>query len=127
MDATAHFYSSPTGFTPFSGSRRQFGGGIFGSLARALVPKLKDFGKAAARRALNTATNVASDVAQGASFGDALKSRGKEFLKESLADGVNRIAGQKRPAGLLVAPQQPVKRLRQGSRRRRKRTGKGLF
>ena len=125
MDATAHFYSSPTGFTPFSGSRRQFGGGIFGSLARALVPKLKDFGKAAARRALTTATNVASDVAQGASIGDALKSHGKQFLKDSVADGVNRFSTRKRPA-VLIASQQPTKRLQQGAKRR-KRKGKGLF
>lgn len=122
MDATAQFYSSPTGFTPFSGSRRQFGGGIFGSIARALVPKLKDFGKAAARRALNTATNVASDIAQGSSIGDAVKSRGKEFLKESVADGVNRISGQKRPSLLIATP--PPKRLKQGRKRRK---GKGLF
>ena len=123
MDATAHFYSAPTGFTPFSGSRRQTGGGIFGSIARALVPKLKDFGMAAARRALSTATNVASDIAQGSNVGDALKSRGKEFLRQSLADGVSRISTQKRPASLLVAST-PAKRLRQG---RKKRKGKGLF
>jgi hypothetical protein len=124
MDATAHFYSAPTGFTPFSGSRRQVGGGIFGSLARALVPKLKDFGKAAARRALSTATDVASDIAQGGNIGDVLKSRGKAFLKDSLADGVNRISGQKRPSLLVATP--PPKRLREGTQRRR-RKGKGLF
>ena len=123
MDATAHFYSAPTGFTPFSGSRRQVGGGIFGSLARSLLPKLKDFGAAAARRALNTAANVASDVAQGSSFGDAVKSRGKEFLKESVADGVNRIRGEKRPS-VLIASAPPPKRLKTGRRRRK---GRGLF
>ena len=121
MDATAHFYSGPVGFSPFSGSRRQFGGGIFGSLARAILPKLKDFGKAAARRALTTASNVASDVAQGASFGDAIKSHGKEFLKDSISDGISRLAGQKRPS-MLIAP--PPKRLR-SERKRRKRKGKG--
>ena len=127
MDATARFYSAPAGFAPFSGGRRQMGGGIFGSLARALVPKLKDFGKAAASRALNTAVNVASDVAQGSSIGDAVKSRGKQFLKDSLADGVSRLPwSQKRPPGsLLIAP--PPKRLRQGTKSRRKRKGKGLF
>ena len=124
MDATAHFYSAPTGFTPFSGSRRQVGGGIFGSLARSLLPKLKDFGAAAARRALNTATNVASDMAQGSSFGDALKSRGKEFLKDSLADGVNRIRGEKRPSVLIASA--PAKRLKTGPNRGR-RKGNGLF
>ena len=126
MDATAHFYSAPTGFTPFSGSRRQVGGGIFGSLARAIIPKLKDFGKAAAHRALATATNVASDIAQGYSIGDALKSHGKEFLKDSLSDGINRIAAQKRPPSLLVAST-PPKRMKQGPKRRRKRKGRGLF
>ena len=125
MDATAHFYSAPTGFTPFSGSRRQFGGGIFGSLARALVPKLKDFGVAAAKRALSSAANVASDIAEGSSIGDALKNRGKQFVKESLADGVNRIRGQKRPSNLLIASP-PPKRLNEGPKRR-KRKGKGLF
>ena len=96
MDSTAHFYSAPTGFIPFTGNRRQTGGGIFGSIARALIPKLKDFGKAAARRALTTASNVVSDIEQGSSIGDALKSHGQKFLKDSLSDGVNRIAGQKR-------------------------------
>ena len=126
MDATAHFYSAPTGFTPFSGGRRQNGGGIFGSIARALIPKIKDFGKAAARRALGTATDVASDIAQGSNIGDALKNRGKQFLKDSLADGVNRIKGQKRPAGLLIASSSPPKRL-SSAKQRRKMKGKGLF
>ena len=37
------FYSSPQTYSPyFAGGRREFGGGILGSIARALLPKVKD-------------------------------------------------------------------------------------
>lgn len=124
MDSTAHFYSAPTGLPYFKGSRRQSGGGIFGSLARVLLPKLKDFGKSAARRAISAAANVASDVAEGSNFGDAFKSRGKEFLKQSLSDGMNQFVGRKR--GTSPVPNgSPPKRLRKNRVKQRRRRGRG--
>ena len=48
IDPTARFYSQPSyvgaGFPVFSGSRRQLGGGIFGSLAKMVLPAWKDVG-----------------------------------------------------------------------------------
>lgn len=126
MDTTAHFYSSPTGFIPFSGSRRQVGGGIFGSIARAILPKLKDFGASAARRAFSTAANVAGDVMQGSTVRDSAIRRGKQFLKDSVADGVKQIGGRKRRSVLVSST--PPKRMRGGlGRRRQKGRGRGLF
>lgn len=130
------FYSSPQSYSPyFAGGRRQYGGGIFGSLARALLPKVKDFGKAAAKRALGTAVNVASDVIlNGQGIGDSFKSRGGEFVKQTLNDGISRVTGRKRrhvPLGNDTSSL-PPKRLRQGfkqnkKKRKTKRQGKGIF
>ena len=124
MDSTAHFYSAPTAIPYFEGRRRQTGGGIFGSLARVLLPKLKDFGKTAARRAISAAANVANDVAEGSNIGDALKSRGKEFLKQSLTDGMNQFVGRKRSKS-PVPSGSPPKRLRRKAMKQRSRRGRG--
>ena len=51
MDDTLAFYSRPSteyrggGFPVFAGSRRQRGGGIFGSLKRFFLPIAKNVGK----------------------------------------------------------------------------------
>ena len=49
MDHTVHFYSQPSyrggaNFPIFTGSRRQRGGGIFGSLGRMFAPIAKRVG-----------------------------------------------------------------------------------
>ena len=128
------FYSSPQSYSPyFAGGRRQLGGGIFGSIARALFPKVKEFGKAAAKRALGTAVNVANDVIGGQSIGDSVKSRGGQFIKQTMDDGLSRISGMKRPQVLLgtTTTSLPPKRLRSGFKQRKKKgsnqRGKGLF
>ena len=133
MDATASFYSRPTGISHYySGSRRQVGGGIFGSLSRFILPKLKEFGKSAAERVLDTAANVASDVIEGGNVGDVLKSRGKEFLKDSFVDGISHLRSRKRPLLAATSTGGPVKRLRRGFKqkkgiKRRRQKGRGLF
>ena len=78
MDKTANFYSQPTyvsggGFPVFAGSRRQRGGGIFGSLAKMVLPALKTVGKSVLRSAAREATGLASDVAKSALTGRSLK------------------------------------------------------
>ena len=53
MDQTAYFYSRPShdfrggAFNVFTGSRRQRGGAIFGSLKGAFMPIAKNLGKVA--------------------------------------------------------------------------------
>ena len=90
MDRTAAFYSHPSyqhgggTFAVFSGSRRQRGGGVLGSIAQAVVPSLKSVGKAVGRSALKQAVGLASDVAgdvlAGRNIGASLKTRGKARL-----------------------------------------------
>ena len=128
------YYSAPQSYSPyFAGGRRQVVGGIFGSIARALLPKVKEFGKAAAKRAVGTAVNVANDVISGQSVGDSLKTRGGEFLKRTMDDGLSRLSGMKRPQVLLgtTSTSLPPKRLRTDFKQRKKKggkqRGKGLF
>ena len=89
---------------------------------------MKDFGKATARRALTTAANVASDLAQGGNLGDTLKAHGKVFLKDSLTDGIQRMAGRQRKTASTVVSRSPPPRKRfRGRSRRRRGKGRGLF
>lgn len=90
MDETTAFYSRPTydqrgGFNPFAGSRRQRGGGIFGSLARMFLPAVKNLGKSllqqGASHGLGMAKDVMGDVSQGKSLKDAFVKRGKARAK----------------------------------------------
>ena len=76
MDPTARFYSQPSyvgaGFPVFSGSRRQRGGGIFGSLAKMVLPVLKSVGSSVLRTAGRQAVGLARDVAESALSGQGL-------------------------------------------------------
>ena len=76
MDLTAKFYSQPSyvgaGFPVFSGSRRQRGGGIFGSLAKMVLPVLKNVGSSVLRTAGRQAVGLARDVAESALSGEGL-------------------------------------------------------
>ena len=76
MDATARFYSQPSyvggGFPVFAGSRRQRGGGIFGSLAKMVLPALKSVGSSVLRNVGREAVGLARDVADTALSGQGL-------------------------------------------------------
>ena len=104
----ASYYSRPS-YPVFAGTRRQVGGGVFGSIARsflpfmkrAAVPMLKEVGKSA----LELGTNVAFDALQGENIGESLKARGKQSAMNLLDD--------------LVSSK------RVGKRRKRKRTQVG--
>jgi len=81
MDRTAAYYSGPSfhysgnggAFGVYSGSRRQRGGGIFGSLARLILPVASSVGKRilrqGARTAIDLTKNVVSDALEGKNVG----------------------------------------------------------
>ena len=92
VDPTALFYSQPSytgaGFPVFSGSRRQRGGNIFGSLAKMVLPALKTAGKTFLRRAGREAIGFAGDLA-----GSALSGRGLSGVKQTLQrQGLKRLS-----------------------------------
>ena len=86
MDRTAAFYSIPTythggGIPIFSGSRRQRGGSIFGSLKRFFMPILYGLGKKVAKQGARQAVGLAKDVVGDAfmfrNVNDSVKRHGK--------------------------------------------------
>lgn len=94
MDRTATFYSQPSfvgaGFPVFSGSRRQRGGSIFGSIQRTVLPIIKNIGKKVFKKAVGQAASVGRDV-----VGDILRfrnpkqtliTRGRQAAQELLKD-----------------------------------------
>ena len=102
MDRTAAFYSAPSyhyrgagGFPIFSGSRRQRGGGILGSLAKMAMPMLKTVGKAALGQAVGFAKDVATDIAQGRNVKQSLKNRGLKRLKNTALTSITHLAGKR--------------------------------
>ena len=126
MDRTAAFYSAPSyhyrgagGFPVFSGSRRQRGGGILGSLAKMAMPVLKTVGKAALGEAVGFAKDVAGDIAQGRNVGQSLKQHGLKRLKNTAMTSLSNIVGKrstpsgKRHARKKSRSQPPRKKRRQ--------------
>ena len=80
MDYTANFYSQPSyrggaSFPVFSGSRRQRGGGIFGSLGKMFLPIAKRVGKKLLREGVGLARDVAQDVMSGKDIKESLINR----------------------------------------------------
>lgn len=55
------------------------GHGVFGSLLQSVIPFLK---RKVLPTAIKSATNIASDLISGKSFGDTVKRRGVQALKE---------------------------------------------
>ena len=109
MDRTASFYSQPSyhfrgaGFPVFSGSRRQRGGGILGSIGKMITPMLgnlgKSIGRAALKRGVSFASDIAKDVMTGKKLTDSMKTRGKQhaigIAKSAARQGLNTIIGRK--------------------------------
>ena len=109
MDSTASFYSQPShdfrggGFPVFAGSRRQRGGGIFGTLKSSFAPVAKTVGKSLLSHGLGLARDVAHDALAGRSIKDSLLDRGKSravtFGKSTLSNMIgkgSRRAGRRR-------------------------------
>lgn len=94
MDRTANFYSRPShdfhggSFHVFSGSRRQRGGSIFGSLKKFFSPIAKSLGSAALASGIGLVKDVAQDGMLGKNLKDSLikhgKARGRNFANTAL-------------------------------------------
>ena len=114
MDRTAAFYSAPSyqyrgagGFPVFSGSRRQRGGSILGSIAKVAMPILGNIGKAALGQAVGLAKDVAGDVMQGRNIRHSLKQHGLKRLKNTAMSSLSSITG--RPP-TVTGPRRRVRR-----------------
>ena len=98
MDQTALFYSRPShgaGFPVFMGSRRQRGGGIFGSLKNFFLPVAKKVGRNLLSQGVGLAKDVMQDALEGknikSSFLDRGKSRAIDFGKTAAKEGVSAL------------------------------------
>ena len=121
MDYTAEFYSRPStdfrggGFPVFSGSRRQRGGNIFGSIKNFFLPIAKKLGRKLFTTGIGLATDIARDAMEGKSIKNALKERGKTYAKDfgkaAAAEGIGALTNM-------------VGRGRRRARKRVKRAGK---
>ena len=102
MDDTLAFYSRPSteyrggGFPVFAGSRRQRGGGIFGSLKRFFLPIAKNVGKNLLSKGLGLARDVAQDALEGKNIKSSIVDRGKAAAinvgKDTAREGINAIS-----------------------------------
>ena len=131
MDQTADFYSRPSynyrgagGFPIFAGSRRQRGGGIFGSLKSFFTPIAKSVGKRLIKQGVALASDVVKDVMTGKNIKSALLTHGKARAKnigklvasEGLSAVGNLIGNSKKSKGA-----KRLKRKGAGRRVRKKR------
>lgn len=124
MDRTAYFYSRPSyyvgggSFPVFSGSRRQRGGGIFGSLAKLVMPALKSVGKHALGQAASLAKDVAGDVIAGKNIKSSLMNRGKSRLMNIASNagkqGINTLRSVTQSSNSVT----PSNSIRQNRKRR---------
>ena len=78
----------------FRGSAWQQGyglGGLFRSVARAVMPMVKSGAKALGKIALNAGANLLGDVASGKNLKEAAKARGKEAVNVAKNRAVKRL------------------------------------
>ena len=78
----------------FRGSAWQQGyglGGLFRSVARAVMPMVKSRAKALGKIALNAGANLLGDVASGKNLKEAAKARGKEAVNVAKNRAVKRL------------------------------------
>jgi len=132
MDHTFHFYSQPSyrggaNFPIFTGSRRQRGGGIFGSLGRMFAPIAKRVGKRLLSHGIGLARDVAEDVLSGKNIKESIVNRGKSRAVSLGKDAARTMLGhgyrrRRKPSRKHA----PVKRLRKSSSRKRKRSAKSV-
>lgn len=127
MDHTAAFYSRPSshvggGFNVFAGSRRQRGGGIFGTLKNFFLPVAKNIGKSLFSHGVGLAKDVARDAMEGKSIKDSLMNRGKsralDFGKSAVREGVGTLSNMVGKGGRR-APRKRKAKIRKTIRRRK--------
>lgn len=139
MDQTALFYSRPShefrggAFNVFAGSRRQRGGGIFGSLKNFFLPVAKNLGRSLLATGLGLAGKVANDTLQGKNFKESLMEHGKShainFGKSAAKEGVNALSNMIGRGKRRVRRRRPKrihkrKATKTHSTRRRRRTSR---
>ena len=66
-------------------------GGLFRSVARAVMPMVKSGAKALGKIALNAGANLLGDVASGKNLKEAVKTRGKEAVNVAKNRAVKRL------------------------------------
>lgn len=130
MDETADFYSRPShefrggAFNVFAGSRRQRGGGIFGSLKNFFLPVAKKLGKSLAGVGIGLASDVVRDAMEGKNIKKSILKRGKsraiDFGKTAAKEGIGALTNMI-GKGSRRAPARR-KRLQRRQRRKSKAT-----
>lgn len=103
MDAVAHFYSGPqlgNGISIYSGSRRQMGSGLWGTVQRIAIPILSKhvprLGRTVVNKALDVLSGAASDaLSHRASFLNSVKTRGRNQAKETLNELMRQTGGRR--------------------------------
>ena len=127
------------GMSVFRGSPWQMGhgqmgfglGGLFRSVARAIMPMLRSGAKDLGKIALHTGTNMIGDIASGRSMEETVKCRGKEALGAAKDKAVTRLvnyvqkgSGSKRQRKPLAAKKTNKKRKASRSAVRKSQTKK---
>lgn len=131
MDKTAEFYSRPShgfrggAFNVFEGSRRQRGGGFFGSLKSNFMPIFESLGKSALSSGVGLAQDVISDKFMGKNIKKSLirhgKSRALDFAKTAANTAIEEDLLSKLTGMIgLGSRKTPRKRLGRKAVRRRK-------
>lgn len=129
MDYTSNFYSQPSyaggsGFPVFTGSRRQRGGSLFGSLSKSFMPIAKNVGKQLLSEGLGLATEVAGDVISGKSIKSSILNRGKERLKRLGLQTLKSMVGRGRRKRKKAVTKRKRKAKSRAPSRKRKRPRK---
>ena len=127
-------YSQPTysgggGIPFFAGSRRQFGGGIFGSLARFILPTARRALKTIGKSALKVGKNVAADALRGRNIADALIDHSKQEALTQLENHLDSSPPPPAPrAAAAAAPRRaPRKRKSTGIKQNQPAAKKAYF
>ena len=88
----------------YAGSLRQSGGsigGLFGALARTVIPALKNMALKQAKElgpsVLRQGMGLMSDVAMKRNLKTSVKRRGKRLVASALRNSANRLAGKRAP------------------------------
>jgi len=120
-----YFASMPV----YAGSRRQMGGGFFGTLKRfaapilkKLVPHLANVGKRVAKSAINVGKGVVGDVIAGSDFKNIRKNIRKRGRREINAIGNEYIGGDILPQSFDSVNARPATAGQVGSGLKRRKT-----
>ena len=104
-------------------------GGLFRSVARAVMPMVKSAAKALGKIALNAGANLLGDVASGKNLKEAVKTRGKEAVNVAKNRAVKRLqtyaqtgSGRKRKSTAKKRSGRSKSRMRSGKTTVKKRS-----